>query len=242
MPHCDVPCDPCCICYVLSQCVTLLLCLNESPALYSMQTTYENFRNRFDKKPNPYSQGILHNIISVLCSRRPPSKHNFRAEVADESDSDASDDSNHNGEAAVASAAVEPNAGGSVVVNVKAGDTAEVASALVAENKSGSLFVPEALSAVGSERDDPMTEAFSDMMSDATSRSRRKLVRGASQDSDKGKSPGHVSAILGKKASPLKGGSPRRVKSQDYDVVEVTKLREDEGGHLTDRILESGAG
>ena len=94
-----------------------------------------------------------------------------------------------------------------------------------------------------------MTEAFSDMMSDATSRSRRKLVRGTSQDSgsllDKGKSPGRGSTATGtpgKNASPLKGGSPRRVLSQEYDVVEVTKLREDEGGHLTDKMLENRVG
>ena len=84
------------------------------------------------------ARAILRNIASVLCAKRPPSKLSFRADVADDSESDASDDNNNGGGAVVAAAVVGPGAGDSVVVNVKAGSSAEVASALVAENKSGS--------------------------------------------------------------------------------------------------------
>ncbi|KAL5546937.1 hypothetical protein UlMin_006624 [Ulmus minor] len=43
------------------------------------QTTYENFRYRYDKKKNPYSLGILGNLKDVFCSKIPPSMINFRA-------------------------------------------------------------------------------------------------------------------------------------------------------------------
>ncbi|KAI5079851.1 hypothetical protein GOP47_0005330 [Adiantum capillus-veneris] len=46
------------------------------------QTTYENFRYRYDKKINPYSRSVLKNIQEILCSSIPPSKVNFRAQAS----------------------------------------------------------------------------------------------------------------------------------------------------------------
>lgn len=48
------------------------------------QTTYENFRHRYDKKENPYSKGILKNVGDVYCTKIPPSLNNFRSWVLEE--------------------------------------------------------------------------------------------------------------------------------------------------------------
>ncbi|KAJ9544340.1 hypothetical protein OSB04_024047 [Centaurea solstitialis] len=45
------------------------------------QTTYENFRYRYDKKENPYHKGIRRNLIEVFLTRIPPSLNDFRAFV-----------------------------------------------------------------------------------------------------------------------------------------------------------------
>lgn len=45
------------------------------------QTTYENFRARYEKKSNPHNLSCFNNFSSTLCTRIPPSKHNFRADV-----------------------------------------------------------------------------------------------------------------------------------------------------------------
>ncbi|KAI9120731.1 hypothetical protein K1719_007764 [Acacia pycnantha] len=45
------------------------------------QTTYENFRYRYDKKENPYTRGLLGNFKEILCSKIPSSLVNFRALV-----------------------------------------------------------------------------------------------------------------------------------------------------------------
>ncbi|XP_009592264.1 putative protein S-acyltransferase 1 [Nicotiana tabacum] len=45
------------------------------------QTTYENFRYRYDKKENPYNRGMIENIKEVFLSRIPPSLNNFRVIV-----------------------------------------------------------------------------------------------------------------------------------------------------------------
>ncbi|PHU06188.1 putative protein S-acyltransferase 2 [Capsicum chinense] len=50
------------------------------------QTTYENFRYRYEKKENPYSRGILKNLREILCSKVPPSLVNFREWVTEEDD------------------------------------------------------------------------------------------------------------------------------------------------------------
>ncbi|KAL6219541.1 hypothetical protein ACLB2K_007300 [Fragaria x ananassa] len=51
------------------------------------QTTYENFRYRYDKNENPYTKGILGNLKEVFCSRIPPSMVNFRLWVLKDDDS-----------------------------------------------------------------------------------------------------------------------------------------------------------
>ena len=46
-----------------------------------MQTTYENFRYRYDKKENPYHKGVRGNCGEVFCSNIPPSMNDFRSFV-----------------------------------------------------------------------------------------------------------------------------------------------------------------
>lgn len=48
------------------------------------QTTYENFRYRYDKKENPYSKGIIRNIKEVFFTKMPPSLNNFRSFVLED--------------------------------------------------------------------------------------------------------------------------------------------------------------
>ncbi|XP_018492478.2 probable protein S-acyltransferase 4 [Raphanus sativus] len=45
------------------------------------QTTYENFRYRYDKKENPYNRGVLGNIWEIFLSKIPPSMNKFRSFV-----------------------------------------------------------------------------------------------------------------------------------------------------------------
>nr|CAB3483665.1 unnamed protein product [Digitaria exilis] len=49
------------------------------------QTTYENFRYRYDRKTNPYNLGVVQNFMDILFSRVPSSKNNFRAKVMEDS-------------------------------------------------------------------------------------------------------------------------------------------------------------
>ncbi|WOL00959.1 hypothetical protein Cni_G09672 [Canna indica] len=49
------------------------------------QTTYENFRYRYDGKKNPYNRGCIYNIKEVLFSGIPKSMNNFREKVKDDS-------------------------------------------------------------------------------------------------------------------------------------------------------------
>lgn len=49
-----------------------------------MQTTYENFRYRYDKKENPYNKGVLGNIWEIFLSKIPPSMNKFRSFVKEE--------------------------------------------------------------------------------------------------------------------------------------------------------------
>lgn len=62
--------------------------------LSCLQTTYENFRYRYDKTRNPYNRGILKNLKETIFAKIPPSLINFREVVyEDESlctDSDVS--------------------------------------------------------------------------------------------------------------------------------------------------------
>lgn len=48
------------------------------------QTTYENFRYRYDKKENPYNKGTVRNIRELFLSKIPPSMNDFRAWVLEE--------------------------------------------------------------------------------------------------------------------------------------------------------------
>ncbi|KAK7336374.1 hypothetical protein VNO77_16913 [Canavalia gladiata] len=50
------------------------------------QTTYENFRYRYDKKENPYTKGILANFKELSCSKIPSKLVNFREMVEVEED------------------------------------------------------------------------------------------------------------------------------------------------------------
>ncbi|KAL2624135.1 hypothetical protein R1flu_008380 [Riccia fluitans] len=45
------------------------------------QTTYENFRYRYDNKVNPYNQGVMNNFREIFCTGVVPSKNKFRARV-----------------------------------------------------------------------------------------------------------------------------------------------------------------
>uniref|UniRef100_A0A2N9FV60 S-acyltransferase n=1 Tax=Fagus sylvatica TaxID=28930 RepID=A0A2N9FV60_FAGSY len=45
------------------------------------QTTYENFRYRYDGKMNPYNRGCARNIMDIFFSKIPSSRNNFRAKV-----------------------------------------------------------------------------------------------------------------------------------------------------------------
>ncbi|CAA0832885.1 Probable protein S-acyltransferase 3 [Striga hermonthica] len=50
------------------------------------QTTYENFRYRYDKKENPYNKGMIRNLKEVFFSKTTPSLVNFREWVLEEVD------------------------------------------------------------------------------------------------------------------------------------------------------------
>ncbi|XP_042383860.1 probable protein S-acyltransferase 1 isoform X1 [Zingiber officinale] len=49
--------------------------------LSTNQTTYENFRYRYDKKENPYNKSLFGNVKDVFFSKIPPSLNDFRAWV-----------------------------------------------------------------------------------------------------------------------------------------------------------------
>ncbi|OMO72816.1 Zinc finger, DHHC-type, palmitoyltransferase [Corchorus olitorius] len=46
--------------------------------IFTNQTTYENFRYRYDSKMNPYNRGCVRNIFEIFFSKIPKSKNNFR--------------------------------------------------------------------------------------------------------------------------------------------------------------------
>ncbi|RVX06862.1 putative protein S-acyltransferase 7 [Vitis vinifera] len=48
------------------------------------QTTYENFRYRYDRRANPYNKGVVQNFKEIFCTSISPSKNNFRAKVPKE--------------------------------------------------------------------------------------------------------------------------------------------------------------
>lgn len=46
-----------------------------------LQSTYENFRYRYERRVNPFNKGIFGNFIETFCSSIPSSKNNFRKKV-----------------------------------------------------------------------------------------------------------------------------------------------------------------
>ncbi|KAK6261991.1 hypothetical protein QUC31_007807 [Theobroma cacao] len=48
------------------------------------QSTYENFRYRYDCRENPYNKGVIENFTEIFCTSIPPSKTNFRAKIPKE--------------------------------------------------------------------------------------------------------------------------------------------------------------
>jgi len=46
-----------------------------------MQSTYENFRYRYDQQSNPYNKGVAANFREIFCSCIPPSKNNVRSKI-----------------------------------------------------------------------------------------------------------------------------------------------------------------
>ncbi|KAI7998843.1 putative protein S-acyltransferase 2 [Camellia lanceoleosa] len=51
-----------------------------------LQTTYENFHYRHDKKENPFNNGIVKNLKEIISSKTPPLVINFREWVVEEAD------------------------------------------------------------------------------------------------------------------------------------------------------------
>ncbi|XP_071696137.1 probable protein S-acyltransferase 7 [Rutidosis leptorrhynchoides] len=48
------------------------------------QTTYENFRNRYERRKNPFNRGCAYNFKEVFFSTKPRSQHDFRAFIKPE--------------------------------------------------------------------------------------------------------------------------------------------------------------
>lgn len=69
------------ILYLLQfMCVSLVI-FSYLQNLLLIQTTYENFRYRYEKKENPYHKGIRKNLIDIFLSKIPPSLNDFRSFV-----------------------------------------------------------------------------------------------------------------------------------------------------------------
>lgn len=68
-----------------------------------VQTTYENFRYRYDKKENPYNKGILGNLWEIFLSKIPPSMNKFRSFVKEEDYTMAETPTSNLGESLVSS-------------------------------------------------------------------------------------------------------------------------------------------
>lgn len=71
------------VCY--SHC--LVLSLNGNLICVYVQTTYENFRYRYEGKRNPHNRGCARNFVEIFCSKIPKSKNKFRDKVKGDSSS-----------------------------------------------------------------------------------------------------------------------------------------------------------
>lgn len=49
-----------------------------------LQSTYENFRYRYDRRANPYNKGVIENFMEIFFTSIPPSKNKFRGKVQKE--------------------------------------------------------------------------------------------------------------------------------------------------------------
>lgn len=67
------------------------------------QTTYENFRYRYDKKENPYNKGMMGNLKEVFFSKIPPSKNRFRSFVREQEHMVVTSVTPNNGESFISS-------------------------------------------------------------------------------------------------------------------------------------------
>lgn len=57
--------------------------IDSSNVVIYLQTTYETFRYRADNRINVYDRGCANNFVEVLCTKKEPSKFNFRAYVVE---------------------------------------------------------------------------------------------------------------------------------------------------------------
>ncbi|CAI7874472.1 unnamed protein product, partial [Closterium sp. NIES-54] len=275
------------------------------------QTTYENFRARYEKKANPYNLGCLSNWRSVLCSPIPPSRHNFRADapepppavppVTDPTSSSnhaliptantnghAHDDAQRNGngvpymnglvpyapyaqynstpsdpaaaavQAGTAAAVVAAAGVAGVAVNavsvprVGSGRAGGLGGGGVGGLEAGGTSVTDPAAAVD-ESEAPILPAMRNRNSRPNSRRTSPAsIPGSRRASPVGSwkgSPGHGS----KRNSPhthhgssrlsspgLSGRSPVNKRQSEYDLVESTRLTDDEGGRIADQIVELG--
>ena len=62
-----------------------VICLFSQTCLFVFwQSTYENFRYRYEGLAIPFDRGLIENFKEIFCSSIPPSKNSFRAKVPKE--------------------------------------------------------------------------------------------------------------------------------------------------------------
>ncbi|CAN6576762.1 unnamed protein product [Malus baccata var. baccata] len=79
------------------------LTLFHSYLICTNQTTYENFRYRYDKKENPYNKGMIWNVKEVFFSKIPPSMNRFRSFIEMDEEMIAGSGTPNNGEGIMSS-------------------------------------------------------------------------------------------------------------------------------------------
>ncbi|XP_048429251.1 probable protein S-acyltransferase 4 [Pyrus x bretschneideri] len=79
------------------------LTLFHSYLICTNQTTYENFRYRYDKKENPYNKGMIWNVKEVFFSKIPPSMNRFRSFIEMDEEMIAGSGTSNNGEGIMSS-------------------------------------------------------------------------------------------------------------------------------------------